>query len=239
MQVSDHGQGGATWIQCEDALGPFSLWGSSGRVCVVTPSLQACSYWIRDPLDWQVFMSDNDVVLFDDPYAYFKAPPFSKFTVINQQEVRYGGGIRNHGLGHLSHTMVYRRCSDPTPALPAVAQDPHPACLQSHTPPTLPTCRGPTLPHFLSADAKPPHTSCPQWPNSHTANGGFIYIQNAQPNGPSVWIFLEATDRLLRHSADNWAWMQARGLKKQCKHMDQVGSGSTLSRLMPSQWACS
>ena len=64
-----------------------------------------------------------------------------------------------------------------------------------------------------------------QWPNTHTANGGFIYIQNAHPSGPSVWIFLEATDRLLRHAADNWAWMQAKGLKKQCKHMDQVSGG--------------
>ena len=99
---------------------------------------------------------------------------------------------------------------------------------------TLTACLPARLPSHNTS-----HPACLQWPNTHTANGGFIYIQNAHPSGPSVWIFLEATDRLLRHSADNWAWMQARGLKKQCKHMDQVGSGSTLSRLMPSQWACS
>ena len=53
------------------------------------------------------------------------------------------------------------------------------------------------------------------------ADGGFIYIQNAQPNGPSVWIFLEATDRLLRHAADDWKWMTSIGLRKGCKSMDQ------------------
>jgi len=52
-------------------------------------------------------------------------------------------------------------------------------------------------------------------------DGGFIYIQNAQPNGPSVWIFLEATDRLLRHTADDWEWMISLGLSKKCNFMDQ------------------
>lgn len=52
-------------------------------------------------------------------------------------------------------------------------------------------------------------------------DGGFIYIQNAQPNGPSVWIFLEATDRLLRHAADDWKWMMSIGLQRKCKFMDQ------------------
>ena len=27
--------------------------------------------------------------------------------------------------------------------------------------------------------------------DSHNANGGFIYIQNAQANGPAVWLFTE------------------------------------------------
>ena len=52
-------------------------------------------------------------------------------------------------------------------------------------------------------------------------DGGFIYIQNAQPNGPSVWIFLEATDRLLRHAHDDWKWMNSIGLSEGCKFMDQ------------------
>jgi hypothetical protein len=52
-------------------------------------------------------------------------------------------------------------------------------------------------------------------------DGGFIYIQNAQPNGPSVWIFLEATDRLLRHAADDWKWMNSLGLSTGCNLMDQ------------------
>ena len=66
-------------------------------------------------LGYNVLMTDNDVVMFDDPYAYFKAPPFSHFTVLNQQE----------------------------------------------------------------------------WPDTHEPNGGFIYIQNARPNGPAVWLFTE------------------------------------------------
>ena len=30
---------------------------------------------------------DSDVVMFDDPYRYFKSPPFSNFTIINQPEI--------------------------------------------------------------------------------------------------------------------------------------------------------
>ena len=66
-------------------------------------------------LGYNVLMTDNDVIMFDDPYAYFKAPPFSHFTVLNQQE----------------------------------------------------------------------------WPDTHEPNGGFIYVQNARPNGPAVWLFTE------------------------------------------------
>ena len=55
---------------------------------------------------WQVFMSDNDVVLFDDPYAYFKAPPFSGFTVINQAEVRRWLDFEIPGSGEASLTLL-------------------------------------------------------------------------------------------------------------------------------------
>ena len=37
-------------------------------------------------LGYNVLMTDNDVVMFDDPYHYFKSPPFSHFTVLNQME---------------------------------------------------------------------------------------------------------------------------------------------------------
>ncbi|GAX80964.1 hypothetical protein CEUSTIGMA_g8399.t1, partial [Chlamydomonas eustigma] len=96
-------------------------------------------------LGYNVFLMDNDVVFFEDPYTYFKRPPFSSFTVINQQE----------------------------------------------------------------------------WPNSHTANGGFIYVQNAQANGPTVWLFMEVTDRVLRYADKDWAWIRSLGLRRQCMHMDQ------------------
>ena len=66
-------------------------------------------------LGYNVLMTDNDVVLFDDPYHYFKSPPFSHFTVLNQMEF---------------------------------------------------------------------------W-GTHENNGGFIYIQNARPNGPAVWLYTE------------------------------------------------
>ena len=102
---------------------------------------------------WQVFMSDNDVVLFDDPYAYFKAPPFSRFTVINQQEVQCGDsvhGLLNHRLRQgVSHTLWDTGCSGPTPTLCLPEVNPHsqPACLPAcrvTTPLTLPACSGRT-----------------------------------------------------------------------------------------------
>jgi hypothetical protein len=38
-------------------------------------------------LGYNVMMLDTDIVLMDDPYKYFKAPPFSSFTILNQAEV--------------------------------------------------------------------------------------------------------------------------------------------------------
>lgn len=40
-------------------------------------------------LQYNVLLLDSDVILFDDPYKYFKAPPFSNFTIINQAEVLF------------------------------------------------------------------------------------------------------------------------------------------------------
>ena len=37
-------------------------------------------------LGYNVLSTDNDVVMFDDFYTYFKSPPFDSFTVINMQE---------------------------------------------------------------------------------------------------------------------------------------------------------
>ncbi|GFR53208.1 hypothetical protein Agub_g15914, partial [Astrephomene gubernaculifera] len=38
---------------------------------------------------YNVFLTDTDVIFFDDPYLYFKQPPFSNFTIINQPELLY------------------------------------------------------------------------------------------------------------------------------------------------------
>jgi hypothetical protein len=38
-------------------------------------------------LGYNVLSIDTDVLLFDDPYRYFKSPPFNAFNVINQAEV--------------------------------------------------------------------------------------------------------------------------------------------------------
>ncbi|GAX79799.1 hypothetical protein CEUSTIGMA_g7239.t1 [Chlamydomonas eustigma] len=105
-------------------------------------------------LGYNVLMTDNDVVFFEDPYSFFKRPPFSHFVVLNQQE----------------------------------------------------------------------------WPDSHIANGGFIYIQNARPDGPAVWLFVEATDRLLRHADNRWSWIKSLGLESPCNAMDQT----MLNEVLPS-----
>ncbi len=40
-------------------------------------------------LQYNVFVVDTDVIFFDDPYLYFKSPPFANFTIINQPEVQH------------------------------------------------------------------------------------------------------------------------------------------------------
>ena len=42
-------------------------------------------------LGYNIFIVDSDVIFFDDPYRYFKSPPFAGYTIINQAEV----GVRN------------------------------------------------------------------------------------------------------------------------------------------------
>lgn len=37
-------------------------------------------------LGYNVLMTDSDMVVLDDPYQYWKAPPFNAFTILNQQE---------------------------------------------------------------------------------------------------------------------------------------------------------
>lgn len=48
-------------------------------------------------LGYNVFLTDTDVIFFDDPYVYFKSPPFANYTVINQPEVRGGRGVAGGG----------------------------------------------------------------------------------------------------------------------------------------------
>ncbi|KAG2437206.1 hypothetical protein HXX76_005869 [Chlamydomonas incerta] len=40
-------------------------------------------------LRYNTFIVDTDAIFFDDPYVYFKSPPFANFTIINQPEVLY------------------------------------------------------------------------------------------------------------------------------------------------------
>ncbi|KAG2441348.1 hypothetical protein HYH02_009940 [Chlamydomonas schloesseri] len=40
-------------------------------------------------LRYNTFIVDTDAIFFDDPYVYFKSPPFADFTIINQAEVLY------------------------------------------------------------------------------------------------------------------------------------------------------
>eukprot|EP00198_Chlamydomonas_reinhardtii_P005663 XP_001694999.1 predicted protein [Chlamydomonas reinhardtii] len=40
-------------------------------------------------LRYNTFIVDTDTIFFDDPYVYFKSPPFADFTIINQPEVLY------------------------------------------------------------------------------------------------------------------------------------------------------
>lgn len=46
-------------------------------------------------LGYNVLLLDTDVTIFDDPYKYFKQPPFSDIVVINQEE---GGTAANGGI---------------------------------------------------------------------------------------------------------------------------------------------
>lgn len=46
-------------------------------------------------LGYNVLLLDSDVTLFDDPYKYFKQPPFQDLVVINQEEnaMQANGGV--------------------------------------------------------------------------------------------------------------------------------------------------
>ncbi len=54
-------------------------------------------------------------------------------------------------------------------------------------------------------------------------------MQNAAPNGPAVWLFTEATDRVMRHAANDWEWMRSIGLIRICNHMDQASLSDVCS----------
>ncbi len=45
-----------------------------------------------------------------------------------------------------------------------------------------------------------------------------------------MWLFVEATDRLLRYADDKWSWMKSRGLNTPCNAMDQT----MLNEVLPS-----
>ena len=136
-------------------------------------------------LGYNVLSTDNDVMLFDDPYAYFKSPPFSDFTVGSKQR----GQVISIAVSLTCGPMNAREdCLCPpfplewvVPSHPSERVVPSPL-IGAEAARQL-TCLLP--PHRTQVLNQQEH-----W-DSHNANGGFIYIQNAQANGPAVWLFTE------------------------------------------------
>eukprot|EP00195_Chlamydomonas_chlamydogama_P014364 CAMPEP_0202890356 /NCGR_PEP_ID=MMETSP1392-20130828/792_1 /ASSEMBLY_ACC=CAM_ASM_000868 /TAXON_ID=225041 /ORGANISM="Chlamydomonas chlamydogama, Strain SAG 11-48b" /LENGTH=681 /DNA_ID=CAMNT_0049573911 /DNA_START=129 /DNA_END=2170 /DNA_ORIENTATION=- len=56
-----------------------------------------------------------------------------------------------------------------------------------------------------------------------TCNGGFMYVQNARPDGPSTWVFKQITDVPLRWMDDDLKFLDALGRKHNgvCNKYDQ------------------
>ncbi|KAA6428239.1 MAG: hypothetical protein FRX49_01835 [Trebouxia sp. A1-2] len=94
-------------------------------------------------LGYNVLLVDSDTAVFDDPYKYFKQPPFQDIVVLNQEE------------------------------------------------------------------------------SPVEANGGNLYVQNAAPDGPAVFMFAEIVSRPLRWADDEWETASKHSLNKQCLYMDQ------------------
>lgn len=106
-------------------------------------------------LGYNVLVTDNDVVFFEDPYPFFKSPPFLSFTVINQQE-----SLNQHQV-----TGVWMGVECGSYMCGVTEKD---------SMSSLMCC--------LCCGIRP------------QANGGFIYVQNARANGPSVWLFVEVSE---------------------------------------------
>ena len=53
-------------------------------------------------LSYNVWMMDSDIILFDDPYKYWKSPPFANYTIIDQIEVLYVEGDQPKPLNSLT-----------------------------------------------------------------------------------------------------------------------------------------
>ena len=52
---------------------------------------------------YNVMLLDADVTVFDDPYKYFKQPPFKDFNVINQPE---SAGAANGGILYVQVSVL-------------------------------------------------------------------------------------------------------------------------------------
>ena len=63
-------------------------------------------------LGYNVLSTDNDVIMFDDFYSYFKSPPFDSFTVINMQEVP-GKHNASKWAAHCTMTDILCVLTDP------------------------------------------------------------------------------------------------------------------------------
>lgn len=76
----------------------------------------------------------------------------------------------------------------------------------------------------LHDDAHFPHVWGP--------NGGFLYLQNARPDGPSTWLVAEAIGRHLRWRGNRGWWTDGWGGPPNCLMMDQDGLGAVLRSSM-------
>lgn len=61
-------------------------------------------------LGYNVLLLDTDVAVFDDPYKYFKQPPFQDIVVLNQEEssVEANGG---NLYVQVQHSVQQQACS--------------------------------------------------------------------------------------------------------------------------------
>ena len=68
-------------------------------------------------------------------------------------------------------------------------------------------------------------------------NGGVLYLQNAEPDGPVAWMMFEVIDRVLRWIDDDYNITRKRhGIATWCNTMDQDGLMEALTSSAVGEW---